>query len=401
MDNFPPLISWSCDDNDSDEDLILYMLLSVAQDMVPDRGGSSNVEKKHKKWINRDREAAHELLVRDYFVVDSLYDLLKFEERFRISRNLFLRIARDLVRNYEFFQLRWDARGKRGITTIQKYMSALRQLAYSIAADASYEYLKMSERMGRECTYLFCEYVIEIYRDIYLRHPTKSDVEQLYVVHQAKHGFPWMLGSIDFTYWEWANCPNKWHGLFTRGDHGVPTVILEADGKAPEMSYVVNGNEYKYEYHIGDGIYPEYATFVKSYTFPANNKRKMFKLVQESARNDIERAFGVLKQKWHIIKHPARTWDREKLTTVLTVLIQVGSPAYFSRVLEIQNRKTNHNLRHDLTEYIWERQFQGQNDSEDDEDDDGDDEEDDDGGDEEDEDGDDETDDIGDDNDDD
>ncbi|KAL7610800.1 PH domain-containing protein YHR131C-like [Lactuca sativa] len=77
-------------------------------------------------------------------------------------------------------------------------------------------------------------------------------------------------------------------------------------------------------------------------------------------------------------------------------IIQVGSPAYFSKVLEIQNRETHHNLRHDLTEYIWEQQFQGQNDDEDDDDDDGidgDDEEDDDGGD--------EADDTGDDNDDD
>ncbi|KAL7610801.1 uncharacterized protein LOC111901259 [Lactuca sativa] len=173
----------------------------------------------------------------------------------------------------------------------------------------------MSERTGRECTYLFCEYVIELYRDIYLRNLTKSDVEQLYAAHQAKHGFPGMLGSIDCTHWEWENCPNVWRGQFTRGDHGVPTVILEAvvsndlwfwhaffgmagsnidlnvlqaspifndilQGKAPEMSYVVNANEYKYGYYLGDEIYPEYATFVKSYTFPADDKRKMFKLAQ-------------------------------------------------------------------------------------------------------------------------
>ena len=195
-------------DNDSDDELVLHTLLSAAQDVIRQRGETSHREKKHRKYINRDREAAHELLVRDYFAVDSLYDLSKFEERFCISRTLFLRIARDLARNYEFFQLRWDARGKRGFTTIQKCTAALRQLGYGITADASDEYLKMSERTGRDCTYLFCEYVIELYRDIYLRHPTKSDVEQLYVVHQAKHGFPGMLGSIDCTHWEWTNCPN-------------------------------------------------------------------------------------------------------------------------------------------------------------------------------------------------
>ena len=67
-----------------------------------------------------------------------------------------------------FFQLRWDVIGKHGFTTIQKCISTLRQLGYGIVADASYEYLKMSKRMDRECTYLFREYVIELYRDIYL-----------------------------------------------------------------------------------------------------------------------------------------------------------------------------------------------------------------------------------------
>ncbi|XP_023765443.1 uncharacterized protein LOC111913961 [Lactuca sativa] len=199
----------------------------------------------------------------------------------------------------------------------------------------------MSERTGRKYTYLFCEYVIELYRDIYLRHPTKSDVERLYVAHQAKHGFPGMLGSIDCIHWEWENCPNAWLCQLTRGDYRVSIVILEAvvshdiwfwhaffrmagsnndlnvlqtslifndvlQGKALNMPYVVNGNEYKYGYYLGDGIYLEGATFVKSYTFPAGDKRKLFKLAQESARKDVERAFGVLKQKWHIIKHPTR-----------------------------------------------------------------------------------------------
>nr|KAJ0204045.1 hypothetical protein LSAT_V11C500246010 [Lactuca sativa] len=49
-------------------------------------------------------------------------------------------------------------------------------------------------------------------------------------------------------------------------------------------------------------------------------------------------------------------------------VIQVGSPTYFSRVLEIQNRETHHNLRHDLTEHIWGRQLEGGNNDEDEED---------------------------------
>nr|KAJ0184467.1 hypothetical protein LSAT_V11C900458130 [Lactuca sativa] len=154
--------------DDSDDELVLNTLLSMAQNMVRERCKSSYSEKKHRKWINRDREAENELLVCDYFAPDSLYNLSKFEERFRISRNSFLRIARDLERNYEFFQLQWDARGKSGFTTIQNCTTAFRQLGYRTTADASDEYLKMSESTGQECTYLFCECVIELYRDIYV-----------------------------------------------------------------------------------------------------------------------------------------------------------------------------------------------------------------------------------------
>jgi hypothetical protein len=41
-------------------------------------------------------------------------------------------------------------------------------------------------------------------------------------------GFPGMLGSIDCMHWRWEKCPLAWRGQFTRGDYGVPTIVLEA-----------------------------------------------------------------------------------------------------------------------------------------------------------------------------
>nr|KAJ0196659.1 hypothetical protein LSAT_V11C700369150 [Lactuca sativa] len=273
MNNFLDVISSSSSsDEDSDDDeLVMHTLLSVAHDIVRQRGETSNVEKKRRKPINRGLRGGERTF-------GTLYDISKFEDRFRISRNLFLRIVRDLENNYEFFQLRWDARGKRGFTTFQKCTAALRQLTYGIAVDASDEYLKMSARTGRECTYLFCEYVIELYGDIYLRNPTRNDVEQLYAAHQAKHGFPGMLGSIE----------REKLMKVMKACVILHNMILEEEGKA-----------------------------ICTYT-----------------PNDM-------------LNPPA--------------VIQVDSPTYFTRLLEIQNSETHHNLRQDLTEHIWQQQFEDEN----------------------------------------
>ena len=42
---------------------------------------------------------------------------------------------------------------------------------------------------------------------------------------------------------------------------------------------------------------------------------------QESCRNDVERAFGVLQSRWAIIRHPARTWSVNTMWEVMTVCV--------------------------------------------------------------------------------
>ena len=48
--------------------------------------------------------------------------------------------------------------------------------------------------------------------------------------------------------------------------------------------------------NLADGIY--WATLVKSITLPMGNKRQYFARAQESARKDVERAFGVLQSRF-------------------------------------------------------------------------------------------------------
>jgi len=141
-----------------------------------------------------------------------------------------------------------------------------------------------------------------------------------------------------------------------RGDHEHPTIMLETaashdlwfwhahfgptgsnndinvlhqspifedvyDGKAPECPFQVNNVTYKHGYYLVDRIYPEWATLIKAFTCPMDNKRKKFKSAQQLARKDIERAFGVLKQRWHIIHHPAHACHLKKLRNIMYTYI--------------------------------------------------------------------------------
>ncbi|KAL4570932.1 hypothetical protein LXL04_026597 [Taraxacum kok-saghyz] len=68
------------------------------------------------------------------------------------------------------------------------------------------------------------------------------------------------------------------------------------------MSFEVNGHSYFHGYYLCDGIYPNYATFVKA---------------QESAMKDIERTFGVLKHKCHVVIYVARLYDDQRIATIM------------------------------------------------------------------------------------
>jgi hypothetical protein len=95
--------------------------------------------------------------------------------------------------------------------------------------------------------------------------------------------------------------------------------ILE--GQAPTMQYTVNGTPYNMGYYLADGIYPEWATFVKTISMPQGEKRKLFAQHQESARKDVERAFGVLQSRFAIIRGPARSWHMETLKHIIYACI--------------------------------------------------------------------------------
>ncbi|GJS20353.1 putative nuclease HARBI1 [Tanacetum coccineum] len=183
--------------------------------------------------INRDREGGEERLMADYF--------------------------------NDHCRVRPDATGRMSLSVIMQYTAAIRQLAYRTTPNAFDEYLQMISWQGQ-----------------YGRGDKKYPTIMLEAV---------ALQDL------WI-----WHAFFGVAGANNDINVLDnsplfddlLDDKAPVAPYVVNGVEFEKGYYLADGIYPQWATFVKSFTVANDAKHAYFKKRQEGARKDVERDFGVL-----------------------------------------------------------------------------------------------------------
>nr|XP_043615749.1 protein ALP1-like [Erigeron canadensis] len=329
-----------------------------------------------RKVVNRNRWTASQKLHRDYFCEEPKYDDYFFEDRYRMPKRLFLKIVHDLESRYEYFQDSYDAR-----------------LAKSFYTDTEVHI----------CHPATCN------RTEYLRKPTTHDLHCLFEANEERHHLPGMIGSLDCTHLVWKMCPMEWRGQYKRGNHEYPTIMLEATasqdlwiwhaffgppgalndinvlqqsslflserlGTAPYCPFTVNGRTYRRGYYLVNDIYLTWSTFVKAYKYPTDPKEKMFKTAQEAARKDIERAFGVLKGKWHIID---RLFRKRPLGTIRNLVyacvilhnmiiqdsgraicpVHIGDPVVHpssnrDALPEIQDEETHFRPRYDLTEHL-------------------------------------------------
>ena len=307
-----------------------------------------------RRYINRDREGSHDRLWNDYFTNDCKYPLEYFRRRFRMGRDLFLRILSNVEAHDVYFMQRDDATGRPGLSGLQKMTAAIRLLSYGYTADCCDEYLQIGETTVVESMKHFCDVVIALYESQYMRAPNTQDVARLLQEGDAR-GFPGMLGSLDCMHWEWKNCPTAWHGTH-RGHHNKPTLILEAvaskdlwiwhaffgmagshndlnvlehsplfdnliHGRHTLVNYEVNGHHYTMGYFLTDGIYPRWATLIQSISHPTSGKERLFAMKHEATRKDVECAFGVLQSRWAITHNPVRYWDKNDLCKIMKTCI--------------------------------------------------------------------------------
>ncbi|CAL5402850.1 unnamed protein product [Camellia sinensis] len=344
------------DDSDSDNELEIFAIAALEEERLNNERqlGLRRGSIQGHTVIYRNRIQGHKRLYQDYFSETPIYPPNLFRRRFRMSRYLFLRIL-SMVEAYDpYFVQKKDAIGVLGLSSLQKMTAAMRMLAYGVAADSVDDYVRIGESTAIESLQRFVQAVVAIFSDVYLRAPNKDDIAKLLEVGKNR-GFPGMLGSIDCMHWKWKNCPTAWKGMYCGHIH-EPTIILEAvasydlwiwhaffglpgshndinvlerssvfslltEGRAPQVDYSINGNDYTMGYYLADGIYPQWSTFVKTIPSPRGNKQIHFAKAQESARKDVERAFGVLQARFSIVRGPARFWKVETLKVIMKACI--------------------------------------------------------------------------------
>ncbi|GJT05891.1 ALP1-like protein isoform X1 [Tanacetum coccineum] len=134
------------------------------------------------------------------------------------------------------------------------------------------------------------------------------------------------------------------------------------DDLAPVVPYVVNGVQYRNGYYLADGIYPEWASFVKLFTVATDPKHTYFKQRQESAQKDVERVFGVLQGRWRLIQQPVSAYEVNTLRRIMVFRILQGSlqtvwidrcQTQRRKAKELRDKDTHISLQQNLMNHIW------------------------------------------------
>ena len=139
----------------------------------------STVQRKRRRYIERDRLAGHKRLYLDYFADTPVYPPNLFRRRFQMSWSLFLHIQ-SAVETYEpYFIQKRDNAQRLGLSSLQKITAALRMLAYGVTADFMDEYVRIGESTAMKSLKKFVKAVVDIFSKEYLRSPNNEDIARL------------------------------------------------------------------------------------------------------------------------------------------------------------------------------------------------------------------------------
>jgi Plant transposon protein len=284
-----------------------------------------------------------------------------FEHIFRVTRGIVEKVMQ-VAANYDlFFTQRHFLTGEPGICPEAKVLIGLKQLAFGISCSGFVDYFQMGMTTGRICMKELAKAIANSpeLREKYLRNMTTADTRRVSAMHEEEFGVPGCLGCLDCMHVFWRCCPTGWKGQFQGKEKGKASMVLEAvadyslwfwhasfgtSGSCNDINIfdrssllrsMLDGtmtDELDFDFTIGDtvfnklwflvdGIYPNIACFVKTLSVPLGNVQKKYVKWQEGKRKAIERAFGVLQQKFQILTRPVELWYKEDIKDVVEACI--------------------------------------------------------------------------------
>jgi Plant transposon protein len=352
------------------------ILTELASDSSEDERTWGGSKKGKSANLKRDFDDAYKRLKLHYFSgVDSVYTEGMFRRRFRVSPAIFQRIYKALHGKGCFHpENKRDALGNKVIHPLVRMTAVFRTLAYGTPADCSDETWQMSETISNNALKSFCKLLIKEFGDQYLnRTPTQAERRRILAVNKRK-GFPGCFASWDCKHFVWDKCPVALQGQHKgHAEGGKHTKIMEAiaddscyfwfinfgsPGSLNDINvldkssivgallsghlnlktepYTLNGKSRDWMYFLADGIYPNWAIFVKTIPKAARSSKseEIFAAKQEGIRKDVERAFGILVKKFHLLARPIRFWDEVTIRNIVYACVILHNMCCEERVKE-------------------------------------------------------------------
>ena len=367
-----------------DDDETEMMLLAQFQQSIAAVIVSEMPKKRKKDSRELPRESRREFqhqraldcLLYDYLGPKPLFDGREFEMMFRVSRRRFQCIMEDIGNaGIPFFLQSADCFGKKGASIEARILLPLKCMGYGVPPHCFMDYFSMSSTLAKDCYNNFQDACVKLYLDEYLRPPSSEDLKGITRLHRSVHaGVDGMLGSLDCMHTYWDKCPVGWQGAFMNGAKKKPSIVLEAacdyhlwfwhasygyagtlndinilnlspltemflTGEMAKLEeevtpFIIGGEEFQQLFLLVDGIYPSFSRFVKGYKHPCGDFEKALTTWQESARKDIERAFGVLQAKFQCIARPIVLRALERIEAMVTSALILHNMCVSDRIME-------------------------------------------------------------------